>query len=486
MRDICEVIDADKKYFIYGTAALGKYCYEKIRETYGEDIILAFVETTPDSLPIDRRKKVISLEEAVKRMDVNTYILITGQAGAEVMRKNCLDAGVIDSKILMVPQEIKNYLRTGFSYPLNEVCFWPPIKEECTDLFQKINFYLPDRIYVTLFADELTEKKDFGGNISFCDMCDKNKIWENSDAILLWDIKQEENLFVNYPEKTRIVDPYYWEHIDTTNYVRLYHDSFSEEELQRMIENSKRNFGELKKSAGAYKKANIFCSGPSIGEIYDMEKGAFDDGFNIICNSMIKDRELMERLRPQMLCFFDSNFYHSPGKYGEAFYKDLRETYQRYGYYVIVREEQRPLLLKHCPEMKEKLIGVPSKREKGYWFINQDNFSYRPLSNILLDIMIPIASSFFDDIYIAGCTGRDNEKKYFWKHNVRTQYLELKKDVMETWPAFFHYRTYESYYERHCQTVEEQLRYGESLGKKYTNLTTSYIPALQKRSVTNR
>ena len=63
-----------------------------------------------------------------------------------------------------------------------------------------------------------------------------------------------------------------------------------------------------------------------------------------------------------------------------------------------------------------------------------------------------------------------------------TQYMDLKKYVMEAWPAFFNYCRYDVYYNRHCQNVEEQLQYGESLGKKYVNITTSHIPALIKRS----
>ena len=133
--------------------------------------------------------------------------------------------------------------------------------------------------------------------------------------------------------------------------------------------------------------------------------------------------------------------------------------------------------------MRDRVIGVPLNRENAYWFIELEKFAYRPLSNILTEIMVPLASAFYDEINIAGCTGRAEQENYFWQHNGRTQYLDLKKEVMELWPAFFHYRKYDAYYDRHCQTVEELRQYGESLGKKYKNITTSFIPALQKRSI---
>lgn len=486
MKDISKFTNSNKKYYIYGTAMLGKYCYQKMREVHGDDIVLAFVETNPDSRPFDGGKPIISLKEAAEQMDRDTHMIISGLASAEIMKQNCLEAGISESQIVLIPQEFADYLKIGFSYPLTSVCFWPPIQEEDAEVLQKIAFYIPDRIQANIFTEEdfITDKS--GENVCCCDISEKEKLWEASDAILLWDVNRADGLFEKYSEKIRIVDSHYWEHLDTLNYVHLYHDSFALEELDALLNNSKKNFMELQTLAKQYKKGNIFCSGPSISEVYDMEPDAFADGFNIICNSMIKDRELMEMLQPKVLCFFDSNFFHSPGKYGEAFYKDLRETFQQYGYYVVVQELQCPLLLRHCPEMKEKIIGVPSKKENAYWFISLEKFAYRPLANILTDIMVPLASACFDEISIAGCTGRGEEKNYFWRHNERTQYLDLKEDVMKMWPAFFHYRKYDAYYDRHCQTLEEQLRYGESLGKNYVNITTSYIPALQKRNITRQ
>ena len=132
--------------------------------------------------------------------------------------------------------------------------------------------------------------------------------------------------------------------------------------------------------------------------------------------------------------------------------------------------------------MKGKVIGIPTKQDEQYWFLNSDQFCYRPLANVMTEIMVPLASSLCDKINLAGCTGRNEEENYFWKYNDRTQYLDLKKYVMETWPAFFKYRRYEAYYDKYCQIVEEQLSYGESIGKEYRNIITSYIPALVKRN----
>ncbi len=483
MLDIYEIIKETGRYFIYGTGVLGRFCCEKLCERYGDDVVIAYVETEPEDRPFDGGKAIIKPKAAKELFDEDVSIVITGRASAEIMRQNCLDVGIPEEQIIMLPnKEMQEYFKVGYSYPIMTACFWPPVNEINEDLLKKIDFYIPDKITIKVFTTNPLVIDRLGGNVDICIECDKEKIWEVADTILLWDVTEEDGLFAKYPGKVRVVDPNFWEHTDTSNYMRIYHDSFSKEERAEMINASRERFCELQSLAKECDKANVFCSGPSIEEVYDMDKTRFQKGFNIICNSMIKDKELLEMLQPKVLCFFDTNFFHSPGKYGEAFYRDLRETYKQYGFYLIVHDIQYPLLLKHCPEMKDKIIGVPAKGRKEYWFLSEEDFSIKSLANIMTEIMIPLASSVSDKVCIAGCTGRGGEMNYFWKHNDRTQYNDLKPSVMETWPAFFKYRRYDAYYDRHCQTVDEQLRYGESIGKKYTNITTSFIPALKDRS----
>ena len=54
---------------------------------------------------------------------------------------------------------------------------------------------------------------------------------------------------------------------------------------------------------------------------------------------------------------------------------------------------------------------------------------------------------------------------------------------MEAHSAFFRDRDYARYYQEHCDLLANQLDAIESRGTKVTNVTTSHIPALRKRTV---
>ena len=56
------------------------------------------------------------------------------------------------------------------------------------------------------------------------------------------------------------------------------------------------------------------------------------------------------------------------------------------------------------------------------------------------------------------------------------------QSVFDMYPSVFRDQKYDNYYSSHCRTVEEILEFGEKLNKRYVNMTTSYIPALKKRS----
>ena len=158
------------------------------------------------------------------------------------------------------------------------------------------------------------------------------------------------------------------------------------------------------------------------------------------------------------------------------------DAFESHRFFLIMRENQSALLLVHYPTLQVRIIGIPYEFSPGFWFITEERFTMMNLPNIMTQLMIPLASSVCDEIGIAGCTGREKGETYFWKHNGRTQYIDLMDSVFEMWPAFFHWRRYEAYYDEHCQTVEEELQYGERLGKHYLNLTTSFIPALKARN----
>ncbi|MCM1236997.1 MAG: hypothetical protein NC489_43535, partial [Ruminococcus flavefaciens] len=274
-----------------------------------------------------------------------------------------------------------------------------------------------------------------------------------------------------------VVDPDFYLYVETMNYSKLYYSSFSRPEKMNYRRQSEEIFARMKSNTNGFSKVRVFCSGPSIDEIYN---NAYEDSINIICNSMVKDKEWMERIKPYLMTFADVNYFLSPTDYCKRFLEDVVEGQKKYGYYIAVLEYEVPLLLSHCPELNGKVIGISNNADTYMW-PTELNLEVRGTPNILTEMMLPLASALSDDIEIAGCTGRNPNENFYWKHNGRMQYLDLMQSIFDMYPSLFRDQNYENYYDYHCQCVEGILEYGEKRGKRYKNLTTSYIPALMKR-----
>lgn len=480
MRDICEVIDKNKKYYIYGIAGLGKFAYNKITETFGEDIILGFIQTSPET---DRfcGKKVYSVRQAAERITDTDMIILAAKNWADDMRQNLLSCGISENAIL----DMEDYwfiLNFVSRKQIKNILLWPSIEERNLDLTDKIKWFAPDRIQVRICSSNEEVIADFSdaGNVEFINQENVAELLGDADYIYVWDASQINESLNGYMEKVIVIDPNFNYQRDIAIYGNTYFASFTPEEKEIFTEHSKEVMAKMQAEFHGNKRANVFCTGPSIGEIYDKN---FDDDINIICNSMIKDRELMEKLQPKILTFGDVAFYLSPNQYCQAFYKDLLYTFEKYQYYIIVYDYQVPLVKYHFPMLYDRLIGIKNDRSSGYHFPDSKDLCVRVTRNICTLYMLPAASSICDEIGLAGCTGRNVGETYFWEHNPNTQYKDLMHYVFEAYPAFFKYSNYEDYYEEHCQCIKELIEYGESLGKKYVNLTTSFIPALKERTI---
>jgi len=479
MIDLYDYVNPNKKYYIYGTTNLGGYLYEKIVDLYGQDCILGFLETRPISGKCFD-KNIFSPDE-IRNIGKEVFIILASAAHFEEMRKILISCGVSDEQII-VPYKLFDYFKTLFGIKgsiIKKVCFWPPISGDKQDLIKKIAWFIPDRIEISVWCDEENLKSKFNKNVYVESITDKESDFQQADIILLWDRSADKNEYNKYISKVFLVDPYFYRGVETLNYSKLYYHSFSDVEKKKYENKSKKIFVELKKKLQGYSVARIFCSGPSIDEIYE---NTYLNSINIICNSMVKGKEWLKRNRPDILAFTDLNYYFSPTEYCRTFFEDVLEGARLYDYYIVIYEYEVPLLLSHYPELGGRVIGIKNDASQ-FTYPSERELRVRETKNILTETMIPLASSLCDGIEIAGATGRNPDETFFWKHNGRMQYLDLMHTIFEMYPSLFRDQNYANYYEYHCQCMEGILKYGERLGKKYINLTTSYIPALKERTV---
>lgn len=478
MDNLCNLIDKNRKYYIYGISSMAKFAYDRISGEFGAEIIRGFLQTSPQ---IDNYcgKRVYGIEQVMEQVTNSDMFILASKNKLDEMKRILASYGITDNS--MITLEKYKFINNSIAgRRINSISIWPSVEERNSDLIDKIRWFIPDRIkiYLSSLNQEIIDEFSDKGNVEFVTGRNLQEIAEKTDYIYVWDASKIDESLDKYVNKLIVIDPDFYYHKDIAIYGNTYYNSFSTSEKESFANHSREVMAKMQKELYGKKRSNVFCTGPSIEEIYDK---SFEDDINIICNSMIKDRVLMEKLHPSILAFGDVAFYLSPNKYCRAFYKDLLFAFEKYHFYIIVYDYEVPLIQYHFPMLYDRLIGIKFDNSEKYHFPDSADLRVKVTRNICTLYMLPTASALCNEIGIAGCTGRSSEESYFWKHNGNTQYLDLMHYVFEAYPAFFKYSNYEDYYEKHCECIRELIEYGEQNGKKYINLTTSFIPALNER-----
>ena len=323
-------------------------------------------------------------------------------------------------------------------------------------------------------------------HINFVDETVLDKEVSQADAILVWDTSGMPPLkILANLHKVHIIDPNYYSHTEASNYQGFFDRTRTSDQHQELTELSLRNYNALLDQVKGCSRATVFGTGPSLDQALKFD---FSDGFNVVCNSIVKNRALLDHIKPQLLVFADPVFHFSPCKYSVEFRHQALNAIHDYNCFCLVPKGRVALMLAHYPELKNRIIGMPTRigiptRKRDFNFPTSDNFYVKASDNILTLFMLPIASAVAEKIQIIGSDGRQKNENYFWKHSSSAQFDELMQTVFDTHPSFFRDRVYTNYYEVHCKILNNLIEYGESLGKKYISLTQSYIPALEKRHV---
>ena len=244
------------------------------------------------------------------------------------------------------------------------------------------------------------------------------------------------------------------------------------------IDLERRKFVEKTKGFKNYEKAYLFCTGPNVSKY---KKHDYSDGLSIICNSIIFDDEMMEYIKPQVLCFSDSIFHFGPSRYAAEYFKKLREVILKYDLLLFTHFNYYRIINHNYPECADRTIAIPIDYEKPFSYNLLKDFYINPFGSVLHLLMLPIASTFTNKINILGADGkRETDNKYFWSHNKKTQINDQMDNMRVAHPSFFDIN-YSDFYEKHKEILKQYINEGEMYGKYYASLTESYIPCLKER-----
>ncbi|UGV40300.1 hypothetical protein J7W08_09460 [Methanococcoides orientis] len=410
---------------------------------------------------------------AIKRK-FRTYLLY---AGTRIVADQFIDRSV--NSILVYPaigdkNTLADYLnRLAWGFPSKEnLSIFVTVSENLKDIDPQLLSATPNQ-------------RSYLNSLTNVVLIDENEARKKFDSGLILVTRTEAfhdpAIFLRL-HKTMIIDPYYFSFEEANIWKDGYYKTFDKKEIEQFRSISKQNLSSLLKQNKHKDKACCFATGPSFDRYREFDYG--NNCFKVICNSTVKNDTFLEYVNgPDILVFADPVFHFSPCEYSSQFRDHVLDVVRKYGCYVMVPDMAMPLLIAHYPELKSKLIGMPSGRSLNIPSI--DKFHVKKSSNILTFLMLPIASAVAKKVFIIGADGREPNEKYFWKHSSSVQYDELMKTAFETHPSFFRDRDYKDYYETHCKYLEKLISYGESMGIQYYSLTSSYVPALKKRQIEN-
>ena len=308
-----------------------------------------------------------------------------------------------------------------------------------------------------------------------------------SQTIGLWKVRSPkplDKLSVACGRKFVVIDAAAKGTWEFARYATILYDHLSSAEKSLMRRRSRAVLAGAAAELASFRKAYVFGTGPSLARATDF---SYADGVRIVCNSIVRNPDLLDHVRPHFIAASDFVFHFGPSSYAHQFRDDLVAAMEWTGAYLLIPEQLAPLMLTHYPHIADRTIAVPLTNRFDFRELNRpanvqlmERFTVRTLDSVLNLLMLPVASTLADEVFILGCDGRAPTDAAFWSHHQSSQYGGLMGTVNQTHPGFFEL-DYLDYYARYCSHVALVIASGEALGKRYTSLVPSYVPALADR-----
>jgi hypothetical protein len=215
----------------------------------------------------------------------------------------------------------------------------------------------------------------------------------------------------------------------------------------------------------------VLGTGPSSSLIFS--KGSKD--FDIIaCNTAVKCSDLFSSRHVVAHCFSDATFMLGVSEYSAAFMRCLKERAKE-SQFSIVHDAYFTTHLKSQLDRKltDRLMPIfldPCNQKRSNFRTEANQYSY---TNVLTALMLPLAATWYDKIFLLGFDGKGKTENYFWKHQDLFQFTELLPTVRECDPGFFAGVDYDAYSAEHERYLSEMLDEVKQLGVVVRSLTRS-------------
>lgn len=261
-------------------------------------------------------------------------------------------------------------------------------------------------------------------------------------------------------------DAYYW--------VCLTYWLHADRQEQDVLAPSRRMLASLAREARKFRRVAIFGTGPSLVEALDHDHAG---AFNIICNSIVKNRAFCERLQPKMIVASDAHFHFSYHRYSAQLLHDIAHQLHHSDTVFYTFDKFATFLRHRVPTIAHKVFGIPAgRKEYGYDF--DRDFRVQAGDSVLNMFLLPLASYLGEEVVLNGFTGRAASDTYFWSHSELHQYADRMADVRAAHVAFFANRDYGGYADTVDQEITLRVDTARRDGKRVASATKSFYTAL--------
>ncbi len=236
-----------------------------------------------------------------------------------------------------------------------------------------------------------------------------------------------------------------------------------------------------------HSKAYIFGTGPSLTEAINRD---WADGFRIVCNTIVRDRDLWQHINPHFIVAADAIYHFGHNKFARAFRQDLALRLAESDVLFVFPATFYELAHRELAEFADQLIPMPiGSRRK----LNVDlyrDLALPHLENVLALMLLPLGCTLARELCLWGFDGRAPDDKLFWANSPKHTYAEFMPELEKAHPAFFRHHVPkddpENYVRRvHGDVLEALLQAAESDGWHFRMMHKSWTPALQKRFTPN-
>jgi hypothetical protein len=267
----------------------------------------------------------------------------------------------------------------------------------------------------------------------------------------------------------------------------LYHKNLK---IKVIVDESVKRFDHYKSILPKKEKVYVFGTGPSLSKLDNFRQ--FQDGYKIVCNSFVKNKNAWNQLNPDFICAADGCHHFSDGLVARLFLQDLKQRLQETQTYFIY-----PLLFHKVvtrvmdKSLHHRLIAVPYILTSDLLIFKNSFGLVGRGGNSLNDMMLPLAISLSKNVYLWGYDGASPKPASFqnntiWANAEKYSYKNYEEELAMSNKGYLVYHkkiSDGSYFDDLQKRLDIQLSEAEMKGHKFYMLHDCYYESLQKRRI---